>query len=72
MWAAMRWWRDRGATCFDLGGGGPYKEKFGGEPHALVRLHGSRFGALDTARRWLVAVERQHRLRRARRALDAG
>lgn len=72
MWAAMRWWRDRGATCFDLGGGGPYKEKFGGEPHALVRLHGSRFGALDTARRWLVAAERQHRLRRARRALDAG
>ena len=71
MWEAMRRWRDRGATCFDLGGGGPYKEKFGGEPHALLRLHGSRFGALDTARRWVVAAERHRRLRRAQRALDA-
>lgn len=36
MWAAMRWWRDRGAITFDFGGGGEYKRKFG--PRAVESL----------------------------------
>ncbi|WP_421120655.1 GNAT family N-acetyltransferase [Aquihabitans daechungensis] len=71
MWEAMQRWRALGAVRFDLGGGGPYKEKFGGEPVRLVRLHGSRIAALDTARRVVVEAERRRRLRRARRAIGA-
>lgn len=72
MWEGMRRWRDLGATRFDFGGGGPYKAKFGGEPHELVRLHGSRYGALDTLRRWTVEADRRRRLLLARRASSAG
>jgi CelD/BcsL family acetyltransferase involved in cellulose biosynthesis len=28
-WYAMRYWRDRGMTTFDMGGGGDYKRKYG-------------------------------------------
>lgn len=68
MWEGMRHWRDRGAIRFDFGGGGPYKAKFGGEPHVLVRLHGSRIGAVDTARHWVVEADRRRRLLLAHRA----
>lgn len=68
MWEAMRRWRDLGATRFDFGGGGPYKAKFGGDPNVLVRLHASRFGAIDAARKLVVAADRQRRLLLARRA----
>lgn len=71
MWAGMRRWRELGATRFDFGGGGPYKAKFGGEPRVLVRLHGSRFGAIDTARRWVVEADRRRRLLLARRATSS-
>lgn len=68
IWAAMRAWRDRGAVRFDLGGGGPYKAKYGGTPHVLARLHRSRLPALSVARSAAVEADRQLRLRRARRA----
>lgn len=67
MWEAMRAWRDLGATRFDFGGGGPYKAKFGGEPHALLRLHVSRAGFIDRARKLAVAADRRRRLFLARR-----
>ncbi|MGN6693994.1 MAG: GNAT family N-acetyltransferase [Aquihabitans sp.] len=67
MWEAMRHWRALGATTFDFGGGGPYKAKFGGDPHSLVRLHVSRAGVIDQARKLAVAADRQRRLFLARR-----
>jgi len=30
MWYAMRYWKDRGIKKLDMGGGGSYKEKYGG------------------------------------------
>ena len=68
MWESLRRWRERGAIRFNFGGGGPYKQKFGGDPHVQIRLHGSRFGVIDTARATVVAAERRLRLHRARRA----
>lgn len=68
MWEGMRRWRQLGAARFDFGGGGPYKAKFGGDPHVLVRLHASRFSSLDTARKLVVAADRQRRLFLARQA----
>jgi hypothetical protein len=35
LWQAMRWWKARGAACFDMGGGGNYKAKYGGTPIAV-------------------------------------
>jgi hypothetical protein len=70
MWEGMRQWRDLGATRFDFGGGGPYKAKFGGEPHPLIRLHVSRFAAIDTARKAVVLADRRRRLFLARRTAN--
>jgi CelD/BcsL family acetyltransferase involved in cellulose biosynthesis len=38
MWYAMRYWKGRGATLFDMGGGGAYKAKYGGAPIAVPWL----------------------------------
>jgi hypothetical protein len=52
MWYAMRYWKNRGMTVCDLGGGHrQYKSKYGGEwvPHPFVRK--SRYHVLSTMRR---------------------
>lgn len=54
-WEMLRRWRERGATCFDMGGRGDYKAKYGGVPTPVVRFHRSRFGVLELGR---TAVER--------------
>lgn len=61
MWAAMRWWRDRGATRFDFGGGGTYKEKFGGRAVESVWLRSSILPGTDPARAWLRRAEARRR-----------
>jgi CelD/BcsL family acetyltransferase involved in cellulose biosynthesis len=43
-WEAMRYWRARGITTYDMGGRGDYKAKYGGVVQAAPRFHASRFG----------------------------
>jgi CelD/BcsL family acetyltransferase involved in cellulose biosynthesis len=60
-WYAIRWWRDRGVTTLDLGGGGEYKRKYGPQEVRIPFFQASRFRALpvlrEVARR---AVEGRH------------
>jgi hypothetical protein len=51
-WYAMRYWKARGVTVFDWGGGGSYKEKYGGRPVRRPWLRKSRFGMLEVLRTW--------------------
>jgi len=50
MWTALRTWRDRGAVTFDFGGGGQYKQKYGGTPVSVPWFRCSRFGVLEHGR----------------------
>lgn len=67
MWHGMRAWRDRGATTFDMGGGGTYKEKFGVRPVESAWVRSSRFAALERART-VVRDQARRRQRRDRHA----
>lgn len=49
-WYAMRYWKARGVTVFDWGGGGRYKEKYGVTPARVPAFRKSRFRALDAVR----------------------
>ena len=49
-WYALRYWRARGATLFDWGGGGTYKEKYGVEPYVVPWFYRSRYRVLTTMR----------------------
>jgi CelD/BcsL family acetyltransferase involved in cellulose biosynthesis len=49
-WAAMRFWRDRGVTTYDLGGAGDYKAKFGAVVVPTPRFVASRSPVLDIGR----------------------
>jgi hypothetical protein len=63
-WHALRYWRGRGAECFDWGGGGDYKAKYGGRKVDVFRFSKSRVPFLsklrDQAQR---AYLQQHRWR---------
>ncbi len=50
LWAAITSWRERGAVRFDFGGGGPFKEKFGGTPIEVGWARHSRPAALERLR----------------------
>lgn len=50
LWFAMRYWKERGVEAFDMGGGGEYKRKYGGEELLVPHLSWSRFRALETMR----------------------
>lgn len=50
MWSAMRAWRDRGAEVMDFGGGGAYKEKYGGVPISVPWGRSSRFSRMESVR----------------------
>ena len=45
-WYAMRYWRDRGMTVMDLGGGGDYKRKYGPREFTVPHLRLSRTATL--------------------------
>jgi len=68
-WYAMRYWKARGMTTFDMGGGGEYKRKYGGRQIFVPTLSRSRFGALSTLRDVAKGAfdVRQHVLGRLRR-----
>ncbi len=64
-WYAMRWWRDRGVTTFDFGGGGDYKLRYGGTPVTTAAFHLSRVPGLSTVRPVVRALAAQRRRARA-------
>jgi hypothetical protein len=49
-WFAMRYWKERGVTACDMGGGGEYKTKYGGRPLVLPWCRRSRIGWVAVAR----------------------
>jgi hypothetical protein len=49
-WYAMRYWRARGMASHNWGGGGDYKEKYGGERVETLTFRLSRFAAIGAAR----------------------
>jgi hypothetical protein len=49
-WEAMRYWKSRGFPRYDMGGGGDYKEKYGGSRVETVHFHRSRWGFLRAGR----------------------
>ncbi len=50
-WYAMRYWKRRGIEIFDWGGGGEYKEKYGGRPISIPWMRKSRYRFLEVMRR---------------------
>ncbi len=42
-WYAMRYWKNRGISIFDWGGGGTYKEKYGCTPYSVPWFTKSRY-----------------------------
>jgi len=49
-WYALRYWRKRGATIFDWGGEGTYKEKYGCTPHRVPWFTKSKYQIVGTLR----------------------
>lgn len=49
-WYAMRYWKSRGVTIFDWGGGGEYKVKYGVRRVAIPWLRRSRYPVLEFLR----------------------
>ena len=49
-WAAIRYWRERGISGLDLGGGGEYKRKYGPREVRVPHLRASRFPGLSALR----------------------
>jgi CelD/BcsL family acetyltransferase involved in cellulose biosynthesis len=67
-WTAMRYWRGRGITTFDLGGGGEYKRKYGPREVRVPHYRKSRFPGLSALRSTArFANERRNALRGRRR-----
>ena len=62
LWHAMRHWKARGTTTFDMGGGGDYKRKYGGELVQIPSFARPRFRLLgelrDVAQRAVAARQR--------------
>jgi len=49
-WYAMRYWRARGMTVFDMGGGGDYKRRYGPRELTVPAFRRSRLAALGVLR----------------------
>jgi len=49
-WYALRYWKKRGATIFDWGGEGTYKEKYGCKPHRVPWFTKSKYQIVGTLR----------------------
>ncbi len=52
-WHALRYWKSRGVTIFDLGGGGEYKRKYGGQNVFIPHVARSRAEPLWHLREWM-------------------
>lgn len=68
-WEAMRYWRARGVTRYDMGGAGEYKRKYGGASIAVPWLRQSRFPALEPLRSAVRGAVRSRQLLRHRAGL---
>jgi hypothetical protein len=66
-WYAIRWWRDRGMTALDLGGGGEYKRKYGPREVRVPFFRASRFRALPVLREMARLASEQRRALLGRR-----
>jgi hypothetical protein len=73
-WYAMRYWKARGVTTFDWGGGGAYKEKYGVVPATVPWFRKSRFRTLELLRSGARRAFdlRQRLVARARLGADGG
>jgi CelD/BcsL family acetyltransferase involved in cellulose biosynthesis len=69
-WYAMRYWKERGMTVLDMGGGGDYKRKYGPTETSVPFARRSRFRALMLLRD--AAQARQRRRRSLGRRGSAG
>lgn len=49
-WSAMRYWKERGVRRCDMGGGGDYKLKYGGEPIIIPWRRKSKYGWVGALR----------------------
>lgn len=49
-WFAMRYWQQRSVICYDMGGGGEYKRKYGGRKISVPWLRYSAYPGLDLFR----------------------
>lgn len=49
-WSALRYWRTRGVLDHNWGGGGDYKEKYGGQRVETLQFRMSRYAAIGAAR----------------------
>ena len=49
-WYAMRYWKERGMDHYDMGGGGDYKRKYGGEELSVPWLRKSKYPLFPAAR----------------------
>jgi hypothetical protein len=49
-WFAMRHWKARGISKYDMGGGGEYKRKYGGQRIAVPWIRKSRYPLMETLR----------------------
>jgi hypothetical protein len=49
-WSALRYWRKRGILDHNWGGGGDYKEKYGGQRVETLHFRMSRYAAIGAAR----------------------
>ncbi|MCH8028118.1 MAG: GNAT family N-acetyltransferase [candidate division Zixibacteria bacterium] len=62
-WFAMRYWQQRGIKCYDMGGGGEYKRKYGGREIYTPWLRYSHYPGIDLLRSLAkLAVELRQRL----------
>ena len=50
IWFAMRYWKKKGITKFDMGGGGEYKRKYGGIKIQVPWGRKSKFSAIESFR----------------------
>lgn len=59
-WYAIKYWKRRGIPCYDMGGGGKYKQKYGGKDILVPWFRKSKYAGLGHAR---AIVEKTARLR---------
>ncbi|NLE74973.1 MAG: GNAT family N-acetyltransferase [Actinobacteria bacterium] len=67
LWYAMRYWKTRGMTVFDMGGGGEYKRRYGGKAIIVPWIRKSRYPGMDLIREGM----RRYSIFRQRRGADS-
>lgn len=71
-WEVIRYWRSRGFTIYDMGGGGDYKAKYGGVEVPSIRFHRSRFALMRYGRTGVRNLVRARQVAAGRRKPRAG